>query len=387
MCSPPKILLVENFSYLIQQLSVFVDPNIKYAKAGLPNLKGGQRRIYRYDKHYQTYYATASIKKTPPTVKVKFGSSEIDCDKWEVGHPSFSDPKLKETYPTPDEGHYTVLVTSKESLENGTAERYYVSCSCADFETTFKEELIKYGYTNGLVGGVNTGKKKLAPAMCKHLYAVLRREYKDIIEAEPGVETSAEIKHISPPSIQPISPVQPIIKPGQPLPQSIPPVIKNKPGKQPKSDAQKKIEYEKDIRRALKFFSNTMPNGVEVYKDTRQSNNTYKKYKFMIKKYFQGYVIVFTNPLLNPMRDKTREKEMVPLMARTSKGMIPTGDAIVVYTKYFNKDELMNIIRSESRPIQQNQIDRIAKTTPKYTLTEALEVEVSSMRSLLLEIC
>ena len=107
----------------------------------------------------------------------------------------------------------------------------------------------------------------------------------------------------------------------------------------------------------------------------------------MIKKYFQGWVIVFTNPQLNPMRDKIREKEMVPLMARTSKGMIPTGDAIVVYTKYFTKDELQNIIKSESRPIQQNQIDKIAHTFPKYTLTESMELTTTSIRSLLMEIC
>ena len=62
-----------------------------------------------------------------------------------------------------------------------------------DFETTFKEELINYGYTNGMVPP-SKGVKKLAPAVCKHLYAVLRREYKDIIEAEPGAESSAEIK-------------------------------------------------------------------------------------------------------------------------------------------------------------------------------------------------
>ena len=219
-----------------------------------------------------------------------------------------------------------------------------------DFQTTFKEILISYGYCNGMIPP-STGQKKLAPAVCKHVYAVLRREYKEIIEAEPGPESSAEIKV----ALAPISPLaQP--KPILPIPGQVP--QKGKPGKVPKTDAQKKVEYEKDIRRSLKFFSNTMPNAVEVYKNTRQSDNAYKKYKFMVKKYFQGWVIVFTNPMLNPMRDKIREKEMVPLMARTSRGMIPMGDAVIVYTKYFTKDELLNIIRSESRAIQQTYLDQ-----------------------------
>lgn len=75
-------------------------------------------------------------------------------------------------------------------------------------------------------------------------------------------------------------------------------------------------------------------------------------------------------------------------MARTSKGMISTGDAIIVYSKYFTKDELQNIIRSESRPIQQNQIDKIANTFPKYTLTESLElVNTVSILNSIMEIC
>lgn len=385
MTTIPKFLLIENFSWLIQQLGAFKDPNITYKNQGMKQLKGGPRRIYRYDKHYQAFYASATIQQIPSTVKVTFGGTNIECDQWQVSHQSFEDAGLKEKFPKP-EVPYTVLLTSKKSLEDGTAKRYYCSCSCMDFETTFKEELINYGYTNGMVPP-SKGVKKLAPAVCKHLYAVLRREYKDIIEAEPGAESSAEIK-IAITTISPVSPLaqpKPIlpttpIQPGQ-VPQ------KSKPGKVPKTDAQKKIEYEKDIRRSLKFFSNTMPNAVEVYKNTRQSDNSFKKYKFMIKKYFQGWVIVFTNPQLNPMRDKIREKEMVPLMARTSKGMIPTGDAIVVYTKYFTKDELQNIIKSESRPIQQNQIDKIAHTFPKYTLTESMELTTTSIRSLLMEIC
>lgn len=389
----PQFSLVENFSWLIQQLSSFDDPNITYKKQGLQHIRGGARRIYRYGAHYQAYYAAATIVKTPPPVVVNFGASQIECDQWDVSHPEFEDKGMKEKFPKPadamksDVNHYTVMVTSKESIKNGTARRYYVSCSCPDFDTTFKEELIRYGYTNGTTLP-NKGVKKIAPAICKHIYAVLLREYKDIIREESGPEESAEMSIVTEPEELDYkdfaTPIQPTAPFGQPTPAE---PVKKPRGRVPKTDAEKKVEYEAAIRKSLKFFSNVMPNAVDVYKNSRQSDNSYKKYKFMVKKYFQGWVIVFTNPLLNPMRDKVKEKELVPVMARTQKGMMPTADSLIVYTKYFNKDELMNIIRSETRPIQQNQIDRLNKTIKKYTLTESLEVDDTSLRSILLEIC
>jgi hypothetical protein len=262
-----------------------------------------------------------------------------------------------------------------------------VSCNCPDFDTTFKEELIRYGYTNGTVPP-GKGIKKLAPAICKHIYATLLREYKDIIAEEPGPEESAEMRIVTEPEeADYYYSTQPEPEEAELPEQPQQPALKKQRGRIPKTDAQKKQEYEIAIKKSLKFFSNMMPNGIEVYKNSRQSDNSYKKYKFMVKKYFQGWVIVFTNPLLNPMRDKVREKEIVPVMARTQKGMLPTADALIVYTKYFTKDELMNMIRSESKPIQQNQIDRLTKTVKKYTLTEVLEVGDTNLRNILLEIC
>lgn len=388
----PQFSLVENFSWLIQQLSSFDDPNITYKKQGLQNIRGGARRIYRYGAHYQAYYAAAVIVKSPPPVKVNFGTSQIECDQWDVSHPEFEDKGMKEKFPKPsdvlktDTNHYTVMVTSKESIKRGTAKRYYVSCTCPDFDTTFKEELIKYGYTNGTTLP-SKGVKKLAPAICKHIYAVLLREYKDIVKEESGPDESAEFAIVTEPEELNFNfyPDTSAISTTSNQPTAT--VPKKPRGRIPKTDAEKKIEYDAAIRKSLKFLSNVMPNGVDVYKNSRQADNSYKKYKFMVKKYFQGWVIVFTNPLLNPMRDKVKEKELVPIMARTQKGMIPSGDALIVYTKYFTKDELMAIIRSESRPIQQNQIDRLNTTVKKYTLTESLEVEEASLRSLLLEIC
>ena len=61
-------------------------------------------------------------------------------------------------------------------------------------------------------------------------------------------------------------------------------------------------------------------------------------------------------------------------MTRLANKTVPSGDTIVVYTKYFSKDELMNMIKSETREIQQNQIDKLNKSGIKYTLTEGMEI-------------
>ena len=50
------IPLTENFSWLIAQLKAFDDPNIAYSYQGRKDIRGGERRIYRDSKHYQTYY-------------------------------------------------------------------------------------------------------------------------------------------------------------------------------------------------------------------------------------------------------------------------------------------------------------------------------------------
>ena len=372
------IPLTENFSWLIAQLKAFDDPNITYSYQGRKDIRGGERRIYRDSKHYQTYYQGATIVKSPSPIQVNFGTTQIEVDEWDITHPKFNDKELKEKYPKPDT-HYTVLVTSRNSLKNHTATRYYVSCDCMDQNTTFKEKLIQYGYTNGTVLP-GTGKKKLGSCICKHIYAVLMREYSEFIKEEPGtIEAADEMPwtYEEPEQeYEPYEPSMPEVAPEteQPVPPGQLPIEKAKRGRIPKTTAQKKAEYELSIKRSLKFFNNIMPNNVDVYKNSRQTDNSYRKYKFMIKKYFQGYVIVFTNPLLNPLRDKVKEKEIMPMVNRTAKGMVPAADSIVVYTKYFTKDELMNMIKSETREIQQNQIDKLNKTVKTYTLTEALEV-------------
>ena len=379
----PKFLLTENFLWLLQQLHAFDDPSITYSHQGMKDVRGGHRRIYRHSKHFNAYYKGSVVVKKPSPIPVTFGAIRVECDEFDISHPDFEDKKLKERFPAPGTpptrtgpSEYTVLVTSKKSIEQGYATRYYVSCDCMDFQTTFKEKLIAHGYTNG-APLPSKGIKKLAPAICKHIYAVLMTEYKDIIEQEDYVDSSPVFSRSA--EVEPDDYNQDdIVAPPSPPTALLP----------------KKADYEKLIRRSLKFFNNVMPNGVEVYKNSRQTNNAYKRYKFMVKKYFQGYVIVFTNPLLNPLRDKTREKEIMPLVNRTAKGMIPAVDAIVVYTKkdksgrdYFTKDELMSMIKAETKEIQPNQIEKLKKTAPTHTLTESLELvdnESSQILTLLL---
>jgi len=388
MESIPKLLLVENFKWLLGQLHAFDDPQFTYASVGRQDLRGGVRREYRYEKHYDTYYKGSIITKSPSPTQVAIGNTQIECDEWDITHPKFKDPELKEKYPKPDT-HYTVLVTSRRSLQNKTAQRCYVSCDCMDFNTTFKEELLKYGYTNGttLQG---TGKKKLAPAICKHIYSVLMREYMFYINTEDSEQLTPLItwpKEAPPekeqvPTHYDYEPIEYEEEPEEGIP-PIQPLGKPKRGRIPKTPEQKKTEYEKIIKQSLKFIANTMPGGINAYKNTRQGDTSYKKYKFMVKKYFQGWVIVYSNPLLNPFRDKAREKEIVPLINRTARGMLPFGDSTVVYTKYFSKDELMGFIRSETKEIQPNQIEKLNKILKKYTLTESLEVLDSESSSIL----
>ena len=252
--SPKQFVLIENFSWLIGQLKAFVDPNISYKWQGRKDLKGGQRRIYRYDKHFTAYYQSVKIKKTSTVVPIKFGSVEIECDEWSVDHDDFKDKELKEPFPKPKEP-YTVLVTSQESLKNNTAKRYYVSCNCKDFDTTFKEELIKYGYTNGMtVPG--TGKKKLGPAVCKHVYAVLMREYEEFLKKETGPDESAEIEMpyeapyeeeplaYTPQNTPTINKPKSQTSPVQSQPTQFPPSSVKPRGRVAKTPAEKKVEYE-----------------------------------------------------------------------------------------------------------------------------------------------
>jgi hypothetical protein len=358
----PKFIISENFSWLLKELEAYDDPKVTYKWQGRKDLRGGLRMMYR---EYVDFAKNVIITKSPSPTNVSFGATTVECDEWHVLHNDYQNKELKERYP---KNGYTCLVTSRNSLLNGTATRYYCSCDCMAFQTLFKSEMLKYGYTNGTTLP-STGVKKQQAAVCKHLFSILTKKYADFISKESGPEESAFIvsKEIK-------AQEQPL--PAEPI-QAVSPSEVKKRGRIAKTTDERKADYEKVIRRSLKFFSNVMPNTVEVYKNSRAKNASgelYKKYKFMVKKYFQGWVIVFTNPALNPLRDKIKDKELVPIMTRLANKTVPSGDTIVVYTKYFSKDELMNMIKSETREIQQNQIDKLNKSGIAYTLTEGIEI-------------
>lgn len=384
--------LVENFSWLIQQLHSYDDPNVTYAKQGRKDIRGGKRIAYRRDKHMvnEKRYLVSYL----GTEVITFGLTgvPIEIDKWEAVHPDFKDPELKEKY-----GHdkYTVMITSKNSFANGTAKRYYVSCGCKSFISTFKEKMAsdEYGYTNeDGISFTNNGTKKIAPGICKHIYDVIEAKYQDVLAAEKGILDRSAV--VSPAVIsilfQNIEQLhsdeeqEEITQTSQtPADTGIDLATKNK----------RKEEYEKQIRKTLKFLSNNLSNDAKIaYKNARAAKNTtsFKKYKFSVKQYPQGWVLVFSNPELNVFTPgKGDSKEIVPIFTRSGVNLkrgAGGNSPVVVYTKYFTKDELMNMVRQETKPIQQSQIDYLTKRLGKITITESLLAELETVSSLFLEI-
>ena len=186
----------ENFTYLVKQLMDFVDPQYTYASVNKPFLKGGKRRAVRADRStnlgYQ-YKSAASKSKVSSrgTKKINAFGTDILVEEWTVSHPTATDSDLGEIYPGQDSkgsrGPYTCLMTARISLSKKTPTRCYVQCNCKDFQTTFYEKLNKAGYTNPQSIPASTGKKALAPAICKHLYAIYSQFYRDLINDVEGL--------------------------------------------------------------------------------------------------------------------------------------------------------------------------------------------------------
>jgi hypothetical protein len=186
-------ILAENFTYLLKNLMNFIDPQYKYdsVKKG-KILKGGPRRMVRGTREWTLPY-TITSKGTETGADVL--GTKIDLDVWEINHPYVTDPDLGERYPTQagkaqkPRGPYTVRMTSRQDIINRKGTRTYIECSCDDFQATFYEKLNDKDYTNPLSLRRSTGKKALAPAMCKHIYAIFDKEYRDIVaKAEKWVE-------------------------------------------------------------------------------------------------------------------------------------------------------------------------------------------------------
>lgn len=355
-----KFILIENFTWLVDRLKAFVDPNIQYTSVGRPDLKGGSRRIYRKDNHFEKY----SINDIG-TVTVNLGSTKIECDKFSYEHEYFKDAELKEKYKT---NKYTVMVTSRASMKAQTAPRYWVHCSCDDFAFTFLEKLVQYGYTSD-TGAIppSTNVKATDPTICKHLYDVIVEQHKEAFAKEGGVAIQpADVMPWNLTPSTPTAPQQPIVAPNA-----------------------KKAEYAKLIAATLKRLNNASSTSIQAYKAPGDSAKHYRKYKFMVKWYGKGWAIVFTNPSSNPFPDVSQYKEMVPIYDRTATGMKPSPLSPLAVYANFTKDELKELIRNNTKEIQPAQVTRlksilgIKPSTPDSSwLTENLELSASIVSSI-----
>lgn len=363
-----KFILLENFTWLINRLQNFQDPNITYSTVGLPNIKGGKRRIYRKDNHFSLHYTITDIGK----INITFGNTNVECNKWKVNHDKFADVTMKERFPVPPGDGHTVLTTSIDSILNHTAQRYYVSCTCRDFDTTFLQKLVDYGYTAD-PGSIPpaTGVKAIDPTICKHIFAVLVDKYSDAITMEHGID-------VQPADQMPWSNILPL-----PIPPTIAP-------KAPIRD--KKTEYGKLIAATLKRLSVLASKSILAYKSPTDAAKHYRKYNFMLRKYPKGYVIVYTNPdpAVNSTIKNSEFKEMVPIYTRTAHGLVPSPLSPVAVYSYFTKEELQDLIRANATPIQPAQITRlksvlgIKPTTPESSwLTESLDFDTSILNTII----
>lgn len=202
-------IIAENFTYLLKNLMLFIDPQYKYenakkakdvagpvkgvlgAKGNVKGLKGGARRMVRGTREWTLPYSISHV----GTQVLNAVGDDIDVDVWKISHPKVTDTDLGEVYPThtgkakKPRGPYTVKMTARQDIINKKGTRTYVECDCDDFKATFYEELNDRGYTNAISLPRSTGKKALSPAMCKHIYAIFDKEYRDIVgDAEHWIE-------------------------------------------------------------------------------------------------------------------------------------------------------------------------------------------------------
>ena len=189
-------VISENFSYLIKQLQDYVDPKVSNVHDKMPGKIGGQRRIERAKNSVNLGYeykeaAGALITKSGRSKIINAFDTNILVDEWTVSHGHVKDPKLGEEYPTTDSngeprGPYTCLMTARISLSKKTPTRCYISCNCKDFDTKFYERLNQGGYTLEKSFALAKEPERLAPAMCKHLYAIYIQHYRELVKETEG---------------------------------------------------------------------------------------------------------------------------------------------------------------------------------------------------------
>lgn len=202
-------VISENFTYLIQQLSQYVDPGVSNIHDKRPDLIGGERRKTRGERSQGLGYdyklsAGKLVTASGGTTVMEVFGTNVLIEEWTVSHPDVKDPQLGERYPTQDNatkkrpaeprGPYTCKMTARISLSKKTPTRCYVQCNCKDFQTKFYEELNNKKYT--LAQSLPQAKEpeRLKPAICKHLYAIYFQHYRDLVkETEGGVVNESPV--------------------------------------------------------------------------------------------------------------------------------------------------------------------------------------------------
>lgn len=294
-------VITENFTYLIKELSKYVNPNYKYKSVNKGAvLKGGARRVVRADRSeglgykYKTAASKSTISSRGTKTITAFGQKVL-VEEWVVSHPDITDSDLGERYPTQDSngnprGPYTCLITARIALQQHKATRCYVQCNCADFKATFYEKLHQQAYTNPLSLPASTGKIPQAPAICKHLYAIYSKYYRDIVRKTESGAVSSPILFGGPAGSAPSAPIAPILK-----------VAKTK---------QDAITL---IKKHLQDRFNVIKSNDDAYFDSRSKKaggSSYHKYPFYVTVINGYYRILYRNKKYTDQKDNTNSLQI-----------------------------------------------------------------------------
>jgi len=277
-----KAVISENFTYLIKQLMDYVDPAVSNEHEKLSHVIGGKRRAMRGERSSKLGYsyriaAGKLITKSGKSKVINAFGTNILVDEWTVSHPHVVDSNMGEEYPTVDSngeprGPYTCLMTARISLTKKTPTRCYVSCNCKDFDTKFYERLQQGGYTKEKSLPKATQPERLAPALCKHLYAIYIQHYRDLVkETENFVVDSSPVL---------FGGTDTNTGPQNPIPTTItsPTTTVNKVA----TNKQEAIDI---ITAYLKTEYNRIKDNPDAYFDTRTAANggqTYHRYPFSV---------------------------------------------------------------------------------------------------------
>lgn len=320
-------VLAENFSWLLKQLHEF-EPSHMLADKHWNQPGRGERRAergnsapnlgYNYFENHPFNSYTPTINPKGITTINSFGYP-FNVERFEVDADfPVKDTAKKETYygpggrKHPGNGPYVCMLTARYDLINKKKTRCYVSCNCKDFKHSFLYTLqgAKYTDPNAVVPPKGKNKRKNSDGsnytvpqhagVCKHLYAILKKYYSDIIakvedSPDQNPEMFTEPEEAEVPSIY-VPPVRPTPKGGPvtpPKPVAKPPVVPKVPAKlstKPLTKTQLKQQASDAIRDALLAADKVIPSDQLVsYLDPRKFSKSkhaainYHKYKFAVR--------------------------------------------------------------------------------------------------------